>query len=89
MQQIAKWLEKLGLSEYADRFAENKIDVAVLPLLTDEDLKEIGIPLGHRRKIFAAINQEKKRGYHTEKHGGKPATRPSSRKRGMHLSAAM
>ena len=57
MQQIAKWLEKLGLSEYADRFAENKIDVAVLPLLTDEDLKEIGIPLGHRRKIFAAINQ--------------------------------
>ena len=57
MQQIADWLEKLGLSEYADRFADNKIDVSVLPHLTDEDLKEIGVPLGHRRKIFAAINQ--------------------------------
>ena len=42
MQQIADWLEKLGLSEYADRFADNKIDVSVLPHLTDEDLKEIG-----------------------------------------------
>jgi class 3 adenylate cyclase len=58
MQQIADWLEKLGLSEYADRFADNKIDVSVLPHLTDEDLKEIGVPLGHRRKIFAAINQD-------------------------------
>ncbi len=57
MQQIADWLKKLGMSEYAERFVENKIDVAVLPLLADEDLKEIGIPLGHRRKILAAINQ--------------------------------
>ena len=57
MQQIADWLEKLDLGEYAERFAENKIDVSVLPHLTDQDLKDIGIPLGHRRKIFAAINQ--------------------------------
>jgi class 3 adenylate cyclase/tetratricopeptide (TPR) repeat protein len=57
MQQIAEWLDELGLSEHAERFVANKIDVAVLPLLTDEDLKEIGIPLGHRRKILAAINQ--------------------------------
>jgi SAM domain (Sterile alpha motif)/Adenylate and Guanylate cyclase catalytic domain len=57
MQQIAEWLDELGLSEHTERFVENKIDLAVLPLLTDEDLKEIGIPLGHRRKILAAINQ--------------------------------
>jgi hypothetical protein len=57
MRQIAEWLDKLGLSEHTERFVANKIDVAVLPLLTDEDLKEIGIPLGHRRKIHAAINQ--------------------------------
>ena len=56
MQQIADWLEKLGMSEYADRFVENKIDISVLPHLTDQDLKDIGIPLGHRRKILAAIN---------------------------------
>jgi len=55
MQQIADWLEQLGMSEYADRFAENKIDVSVLPHLTDQDLKDIGVPLGHRRKMLAAI----------------------------------
>ena len=57
MQQIADWLEKLDLGQYAERFVENEIDVSVLPNLTDQDLKDIGIPLGHRRKIFAAINQ--------------------------------
>jgi class 3 adenylate cyclase len=55
MQEIADWLEKLGLSEYAQRFAENKIDVSVLRHITDQDLKDIGIALGHRRKILAAI----------------------------------
>jgi class 3 adenylate cyclase len=57
MQQIADWLEKLGMSEYAERFAENKIDVSVLRHLTDQDLKDIGVPLGHRRKMFAAIGE--------------------------------
>ena len=57
MQQIADWLEKLDLGQYAERFAENEIDVSVLPHLTDQDLKDLGVPLGHRRKIFAAINQ--------------------------------
>jgi len=55
MQKIAEWLEKLGLSEYAQRFAENDIDLSVLPHLTDQDLKELGVSLGHRRKILAAI----------------------------------
>ena len=52
MQQIADWLEKLGMSEYAQRFAENDIDVSVLPHLTDQDLKDIGVSLGHRRKML-------------------------------------
>ena len=46
MQQIADWLEKLGMSEYAQRFAENRIDLSVLPDLTDQHLKDIGIALG-------------------------------------------
>ena len=46
MQQIAEWLERLGMSEYAQRFAENGIDFAVLPDLTDQDLKDIGVLLG-------------------------------------------
>src|SRR5215813_1547272 len=55
MQQIADWLEKLGMSEYAQRFADNGIDVSVLPHLTDQDLKDVGVLLGHRRKMLAAI----------------------------------
>ena len=55
MQQIADWLEKLGLSEYAQRFVENDIDVSVLPHVTDQDLKELGVSLGHRRKMLRAI----------------------------------
>jgi len=55
MQKIADWLEQLGMSEYAKRFAENGIDVSVLPHLTDQDLKDIGVLLGHRRKMLAAI----------------------------------
>ena len=57
MQQIADWLGQLGLGQYAQRFAENEIDVSVLRHLTDQDLKDIGIPLGHRRKLLAAISE--------------------------------
>jgi class 3 adenylate cyclase len=55
MQQIADWLEKLGLPEYARSFAENRIDFSVLPELTDQDLKDLGVVLGDRRKILRAI----------------------------------
>ena len=55
MQEIAEWLDKLGMSEYAQRFAENGIDVSVLRYLTDQDLEKIGVLLGHRRKMLAAI----------------------------------
>jgi SAM domain (Sterile alpha motif) len=55
MQQIADWLEKLGMSEYAHRFAENGIDISVLRHLTDQDLNDIGVLLGHRRLMLAAI----------------------------------
>jgi class 3 adenylate cyclase/tetratricopeptide (TPR) repeat protein len=55
MQQIADWLEKIGLSQYIDRFVENGIDASVLRYLTDQDLEKIGVLLGHRRKMLAAI----------------------------------
>jgi class 3 adenylate cyclase len=57
MQQIADWLQKLGMSEYLQRFAENDIDISVLRHLTDQDLKELGVSLGHRRKMLAAIGE--------------------------------
>jgi class 3 adenylate cyclase len=43
------------MSEYAECFAENDVDISVLPHLTDHDLKELGVSLGHRRKMLAAI----------------------------------
>jgi class 3 adenylate cyclase len=56
MQQVADWLEKLGLGQYAQRFAENDVDFAILGDLTDQDLEKIGVAsLGHRRKLLRAI----------------------------------
>jgi class 3 adenylate cyclase len=52
---ITQWLASLGMSEYGRRFTENDIDVSVLRHLTDQDLKELGVSLGHRRKMLAAI----------------------------------
>ena len=57
MQQIADWLDTLGLGQYAQRFAENYIDAGVLRDLTDQDLEKIGIPLGHRKKLLRAIRE--------------------------------
>ena len=57
MQEVADWLEKLGMSEYAQRFAENGIEIEALPHLTDQDLKDIGVLLGHRRVMLAAIGK--------------------------------
>jgi class 3 adenylate cyclase len=57
MQEIADWLEKLGMSQYAKRFAENDIDVRALRYLTDQDLKDIGVSLGHRRRMLGAISE--------------------------------
>ena len=59
MQQIADWLKTLGMSEYAERFAENAIDFSVLPDLTDQDLEKLGVLLGHRRKLLRAIADHK------------------------------
>ena len=57
MQQVADWLKKLGMSEYAQRFGENGISASALPHLTDQDLREIGVLLGHRRIMLAAIGE--------------------------------
>ncbi|MEE8236605.1 MAG: adenylate/guanylate cyclase domain-containing protein, partial [Gammaproteobacteria bacterium] len=54
-RDISEWLEDLGLGKYADVFAENEIDFNALPHVTEEDLKEIGIALGARRNLLAAI----------------------------------
>jgi class 3 adenylate cyclase/ABC-type transport system involved in cytochrome c biogenesis ATPase subunit len=55
MKGVAEWLASIGLSDYAQGFADNAIDLSVLRDLTEQDLKDLGILLGHRRKILRAI----------------------------------
>jgi class 3 adenylate cyclase/predicted ATPase len=56
MPSVEEWLASLGLSEYADRFAEHRIvDFSVLRDITDQDLKELGVLLGDRRRMLRAI----------------------------------
>ncbi|MCK1423251.1 AAA family ATPase [Bradyrhizobium sp. 180] len=53
---LAEWLARHGLGEYAQAFAENNIEYSVLPDLTENDLKQIGVSsLGHRKKLLRAI----------------------------------
>jgi class 3 adenylate cyclase/predicted ATPase len=53
---IAEWLGRQGLGQYAQTFAENHIDYSVLPDLTEVDLEKLGISLGHRKKLLRAID---------------------------------
>ena len=53
---VVDWLRSLGLERYEAAFRDNEIDERVLPSLTQEDLKEIGVgPVGHRRMLLEAI----------------------------------
>jgi hypothetical protein len=53
---IGDWLRGLGLGQYEAGFRQNEVNESVLPKLTQEDLKEIGVgPVGHRRMILDAI----------------------------------
>jgi hypothetical protein len=53
---VVVWLRSLGLGKYEAIFRENDIDEAVLPSLTHETLKELGVAsIGHRLKLLDAI----------------------------------
>jgi len=54
---VERWLNDLGLGKYAELFAENDIDLSVLPHISEDDLKDLGLTLGARRKIMAAIDR--------------------------------
>src|ERR687891_1902597 len=53
---VGTWLRELGLERYQQAFRENEIDAEILPKLTSDDLKDIGVTtVGHRRKLLEAI----------------------------------
>ena len=57
MAVLVDWLRTLGLERYASVFEENEVDFATLQILTDEDLQELGIPFGPRKKILSALTR--------------------------------
>ena len=52
---VHTWLRALGLEQYSDAFVANDIDLRVLPHLTEADLRELGLSLGHRKILMAAV----------------------------------
>ena len=57
MSDIANWLGQIGLEQYASLFADNDIDTDVVSELTDDDLKELGLNLGERRRLQRACRE--------------------------------
>lgn len=55
MNDIGDWLKALGLGKYVTNFAESEVELSDLPELSEEDLIEIGLPLGPRRRILKAL----------------------------------
>ncbi len=81
MTGIAEWLASIGLGEYAQRFGENAINLSVVRDLTEQDLKDLGVLLGHRRKILRAIAELKGDVLLTPQTGAKPAPRDGAERR--------
>jgi class 3 adenylate cyclase/tetratricopeptide (TPR) repeat protein len=54
-EELCRWLEALGLGRYAGTFADHDVGISDLCRLTDADMKELGLSLGHRRKLEVAI----------------------------------
>src|SRR5437764_4605101 len=54
-ENLRRWLHSLGLEELAETLAANDIDLDLLPDLSDEDLKELGLSLGHRRRLLRVL----------------------------------
>ena len=53
---VGAWLRSIGLGQYEAAFHQNQVDYDLLPKLTSEDLKDLGVvAVGHRRKILDAI----------------------------------
>ena len=55
MIDVGRWLDEIGLPQYAAVFAAEAIDAGVLRTLTNVELRDLGLPLGHRKRLLAAI----------------------------------
>ena len=58
-EDVTTWLEEHGLTKYVKAFVENDITISELAHLTEEDLREIGLPVGARRRFLSAVSEAK------------------------------
>ena len=61
MSAIVAWLDRLGLSKYASVFVDSDVDLEVLRKLSEADLRELGLPLGARKKILQALAEPREK----------------------------
>jgi class 3 adenylate cyclase len=54
-QELEGWLASIGLERYAQTLRDNDVDLEVLPELTEADLEQLGLSLGHRKKLLRAL----------------------------------
>jgi hypothetical protein len=71
MTDFLTWLRSLGLDRYAQVFADNDVDLDALRLLSEKDLQELGVSLGHRKKLLKAVAELVNRPTGTEGEEGK------------------
>jgi hypothetical protein len=87
MDDVARWLDGLGLDQYAQAFADNAVGLADLQHLTDEDLTSLGLPLGpeggcrprSRRGVGASIERQAEIGRDTTAESAEEASHAERR----------
>lgn len=57
---LTEWLKSHGLERFASVFEENEVDLMTFRMLTEGDLKEIGVPFGPRKRIIHLLGEEKR-----------------------------
>ena len=79
MPDVASWLASLGLDKYIKAFSASEIDFDSLRHLSEDDLKELGLPIGPRRKVLAAIGKLEDEAKSVSRSGVAPTSAPSRR----------
>ncbi|MDX1402194.1 MAG: adenylate/guanylate cyclase domain-containing protein, partial [Kiloniellales bacterium] len=79
-QDIGAWLKDLELERYLEEFVENGVDLRALPHLTDDDLHQLGVLLGHRRILLAAIEDLRNKGFDRQEHENGPSSQTPTRR---------
>ena len=75
---VAAWLDGQGLGAYAETFAEQAIDAETLAELTEQDLVQLGLPLGHRKRLLRAISELAPRPPHRRRAPDRQPRRPAA-----------